>query len=403
MTLAVADQTTGKSQYQNSQYQSSQVLSQAFAAAFGRPPSLMAQAPGRVNLIGEHTDYNQGYVLPCAIDFHTLVAVRPRRDRQVQVLALNYPGEQDSFDLSAPEAAPGPGWGRYVRAVFQVLARSGLEQPGCELMILGDVPQGAGLSSSAALEIALLLALTALIGVQLPPAELARLGQMAENDFVGCACGIMDQLISAAAVAGHASLIDCRDNSLNPVALPKDLSLLIVNSNVRRGLVDSEYNLRRQQCREAANLLGLTSLRDLEESALGEAIGQLPQLPGMRASHVLGENRRTLALARAFARDDRTAIQALMAASHASMRDLFQITCPQIDLLVQLLDSVAGTRGGARMTGGGFGGCVVALLPRELLPEAQSLISREYPAQTGLNADFYTPAVVGGAHLLEHC
>jgi galactokinase len=377
-------------------------LEQAFESRFGSPPRHVASAPGRVNLIGEHTDYNDGFVLPCAIGFQTLVAVSPRDDDTVLALALDWDSQLDAFSLSERiefnETRP---WCNYVRGVCFEMVSRGHTLPGCNIAITGNVPQGAGLSSSASLEIALVRALAAASGISIDGREMAIIGQAAENDFVGCACGIMDQLISAEGRAGSAVLIDCRNLELTPLAIPEKLSLLIVNSNVRRGLVDSEYNTRRKQCETAARHFGKASLRDLDlDTLLAESSGLEP-VAARRARHVLEENRRVLDTVVAFRNGDIPRIGSLMAASHRSMRDLFEITTPEIDALVEMIKEVAGERGGARMTGGGFGGCVVALLEHEMLEPVCRKIEAVYPAQTGLEASLYRTVPAGGVSLLS--
>ena len=245
-------------------------LSAVFHAHYGAAPALLAQAPGRVNLIGEHTDYNDGFVLPCAIDFATVVALRSRADRQVRVLAVDQGHAVDAFALDAAIVQRrDASWPNYVRGMLTELQAAHGPLPGADVAISGNVPAGAGLSSSAALEIAVGTAFIALAQWRVPDASgLAVLAQRAENDFVGCRCGIMDQLISACGKAGHALLIDCRSLQTRAVPLPPQVAVLIVHSKVRRGLVDSAYNERRAQCEAAAAHFGVTALRDLDESAL---------------------------------------------------------------------------------------------------------------------------------------
>ncbi|MEH6582939.1 MAG: galactokinase, partial [Halioglobus sp.] len=234
-------------------------LKQVFAECYGVEPEQVIKAPGRVNLIGEHTDYNQGFVLPCALEYHTLVSISGRDDKEVHVLALDSNGETDCFHLDQPIAFHlTKMWANYVRGVVVALQNRGHSLHGCNIAVTGNIPQGAGLSSSAALEVAVARAITAIAGVELSPLELARVGQDAENEFVGCNSGIMDQLISVTGKAGHAMAIDCKNINMEPVAIPEGLSIVLINSNVRRGLVDSEYNLRREQCEAAARHFGAT-------------------------------------------------------------------------------------------------------------------------------------------------
>jgi galactokinase len=359
-----------------------EALTNLFRDSFGQAPEVVARAPGRVNLIGEHTDYNDGFVLPCAISRQTLVAARRRDDRQVRIIAGDLGGATNAFSLAEPiepdSAAP---WSNYLRGVADGLLEAGLDLPGADLAIIGDMPQGAGLSSSAALENAAGLALAALAGQpDLDRTRLALIGQRAEHRFAGCNCGIMDQLVSAQAAQGAALLIDCRSLECTPVPLPADLAVMIVHSGIERGLVDGEYNLRREQCEAAARHYGVPALRDLAELPVA---GGLDPVAYARARHVVGENARTLAAADALRRGDMAALGALMAQSHAAMRDDFQITLPAIDQLVTLLQQAIGSEGGARMTGGGFGGAVVALLPYDQVDTVRAKVMAGHRTPSG--------------------
>jgi galactokinase len=374
-------------------------LHRLFGEHFGADPELVARAPGRVNLIGEHTDYNDGFVLPCAISRQTMVAARRRDDGQVRIVAGDLGGVTTAFSLSEPiqpdSAAP---WSNYVRGVADGLLEAGLDLPGADLAIIGDMPQGAGLSSSAALENAAGLALAALAGQpDFDRSRLALIGQRAEHRFAGCQCGIMDQLVSARAVAGAALLIDCRSLECAPVSLPDDLAVMIVHSGIERGLVDGEYNLRRQQCEAAARHFGVAALRDL---AVLPAAGGLDPVAYARARHVVGENARTLAAADALRAGDLASLGALMAGSHAAMRDDFQITLPAIDALVELLQQAIGSAGGARMTGGGFGGAVVALLPVAEVERVRAAVLASYRTPAGEPPLIMIETPAAGASLL---
>ena len=374
-------------------------LDALFRTHFGSAPKLVARAPGRVNLIGEHTDYNDGFVLPCAISRQTLVAAQRRDDRQVRIVAGDLGGVTAEFSLAEPiapdSAAP---WSTYVRGVADGLLEAGLDLPGADLAIMGDMPQGAGLSSSAALENAAGLALAALAGQPgFDRTRLALIGQRAEHRFAGCNCGIMDQLVSARAEAGAALLIDCRSLACTPVPLPADLAVMIVHSGIERGLVDGEYNLRRQQCEAAARHFGVGALRDLD--VLPPASGLEP-VAYARARHVVGENARTLAASEALRTGDTATLGRLMAESHAAMRDDFQITLPAIDRLVPLLQDAIGADGGARMTGGGFGGAVVALLPQDRVAAVQSAVEDGYRSPNGAPPLIMIEKPASGASLL---
>ena len=374
----------------------------AFIHAYGHPPALLAHAPGRVNLIGEHTDYNDGFVLPCAIDFGTVAACTPRKDSLVRVLALDQGNAVDQFDLGAPiEPRSDAHWPNYPRGVLKLLQAAGWSFGGADIVICGDVPQGAGLSSSASLELAVLQAFKAMYRLDtLDGTTMALIAQRAENQFVGCNCGVMDQLISALGQADRALLIDCRSLAVEPVPIPTDLAVLIVHSRVERGLVDSAYNQRRAQCEQAARHFGVGSLRDLDLATLGARGEELDPVVFRRARHVLTENQRVLDARDALVANDLPRLGQLMAASHASMRDDFEITVPAIDRLVEILQSSIGSHGGARMTGGGFGGCVVALLPLERVAAARAAVDAHYRSPTGLPALIYLCSASAGARTL---
>ena len=353
----------------------------AFAERFGGEPDLIAQAPGRVNLIGEHTDYNDGFVLPLAIDRGTVVAAR-RGGSEVQVYAADFDAEDRfTFAERIEDAAPGD-WRNYVRGMIAMLTELEMALQGMQLAIAGDVPQGAGLSSSASLEVAVGLAVARLAGAEIDMTRLAQLAQRAENEFAGCACGIMDQLVSARAEPEQALLIDCRSLECRPVPVPESAAVLIVHSGVERGLVDSAYNERRQQCEAAAAHFQVSALRDAEAEQV-EGADELDELARRRARHVVTENARTLAAAEALAASDMARLGRLMAESHDSMRDDFEITVPAIDTLVSILQREIRSEGGARMTGGGFGGCVIALLPATRVEAVVAAVRRDYRPPNG--------------------
>jgi len=371
---------------------------QIFTDVFGHAPSLSVQAPGRVNLIGEHTDYNDGFVLPCAIDYQTVISGAHRDDDTVRVIALDYAGQTDSFSLTAPiESQPQMQWANYIRGVVKFLLAHGYVLGGADLVVSGNVPQGAGLSSSASLEVATGQFFNALFDLDIDLTVLAQIGQQAENQFVGCNCGIMDQLISARGAAAHALLIDCRSLVTRLVAMPADLTVLIVNSNIRRGLVGSEYNTRRQQCEEAARFFGVKALRDVTLDQFNARPAGLDPVVARRARHIITDSQRALDLAGALENGDRAKISRLMVDSHISMRDDFAITVPLVDFLVEIVSDVIGEEGGVRMTGGGFGGCIVALLPHALVEPARQAIAARYSARSGFDATVYVCHASAGA------
>lgn len=375
---------------------------EAFVASFGAAPTHIFRAPGRVNLIGEHTDYNDGFVLPAAIDFQTVVAASKRVDRKVRVVAADYDNEEDSFFLDEPiEPHETRLWANYVRGVVKVLLVKGHAIGGLDLSVSGDVPQGAGLSSSAALEVAVGYCFASLFELPLTQSDIALIGQEAENTFVGVQCGIMDQLVSSSGKSGHALLIDCRSLETKPVPVPDDLAIMIIDSHVVHGHVGGEYNSRREQCEEAARILGVKALRDISLEDLTPRLGDLPPLAAKRARHVVSENERVLAAAQALRTGDIQTLSALMAASHISMRDDFEITVPPIDLIVDIVGGIIGDKGGVRMTGGGFGGCVVALVPPGLVSEVKAALETRYEPETGLKETVHMCQAQAGAGVVK--
>ena len=374
-----------------------QVLSSNFETHYGEAPALIAHAPGRVNIIGEHTDYNEGFVFPAAINFGTWVAATKRADNDIVVTAMDYENQQNQFSLSDINYDEEQGWANYVRGVVKVLKEAMPDFGGANLLVTGNVPQGAGLSSSASFEVAILKALSALYELPLDGVHAALLGQKAENTFVGCSCGIMDQLISAMGNEGMAMLLDCQSLAIEHSPLPDSHQIVIINSNVKRGLVDSEYNLRRQQCEQGASLLGVSSLREATMEMLEGAKAHMPEVVYRRAKHIVTENARTLAASQALKAGDIETVSEAMAQSHISMRDDFEITVRPIDYLVEIIGEVLGKSGGVRMTGGGFGGCVVALVPTDKVEAVKQVVADKYSDETGYSADIYVCTATQGA------
>lgn len=374
----------------------------AYVDAFGRPPDLLVRAPGRVNLIGEHTDYNGGFVLPCAIDRATTIAIgRATSASTITVVAADYAGARDRFDAAAAfAAASDPPWANHVRGLFAALRARGMVTGGANIAIAGNIPQGAGLSSSAALGVALATAVTTLAGHPLDARAIALTAQAAENDFVGVACGIMDQLVSASARAGHALLIDCRSLGTTPVPVPPDTAILVIHSGIERGLVGSAYNERRRQCEAAALHYGAPLLRDVDAAALAAGRAGLDATAFRRARHVVTENARTLAAADALRHRDLAALGALFAASHASMRNDFDITLPAIDALVAIAADATGGEGGARMTGGGFGGCIVAVTSADRAAHVIERVNARYATPSGAPPLILNCAASAGAAII---
>jgi galactokinase len=370
-----------------------------FERRFGGAPPLVARAPGRVNLIGDHTDYNEGFVLPMAIDRAVWIAFRPRSDARVLVHSLDF-GEDASFALD-DDGERGSGWQEYLRGVAWALRSDGLRRAGTcgwEGVAAGDVPLGAGLSSSAALELATARAFAGACALPWDPVAMARLAQRAENEWVGVNCGIMDQLISAAGRAGHAMLIDCRSLATRAVALPDAVSVVVLDTATRRGLVDSAYNERRARCEEAARFFGVRALRDVDETMLAARAGDMDPVTRRRAGHVVSENARTLAAADALERGDVRAVGALMDESHRSLRDDFEVSRPELDAMVSIARAHAACLG-ARMTGAGFGGCAVALVDARAATLFASDVARCYEDDVGLHPAVYVCSASAGASL----
>ncbi len=362
-----------------------------FEAAFGCAPDGVMFAPGRVNLIGEHVDYNGGLVLPMPISVGTAAAWRARDDGRINAVALDY-DKIDAFDLAAPVPLGEIDWRAYLRGMTSCMADRGLPAGGADIAVCGSIPRGAGLSSSASFCIAVGRALVAAGGAAAAdPRTLSLAAQDAEHRWAGVKCGIMDQLSIAAGVPGSAVLIDCRSLETQVVALPPEWSVMIVQSGVSRGLVDGQYNQRRAGCEIAAKALGVETLRDATLEQVAAA--PLDPVVRQRARHVVTEIARTSAAVSAIAAHDIEALGSIFAQSHASMRDDFAITVPDIDRLVALLHDAIGPFGGARMTGGGFGGAVVAVLETDAVPYVTAAITRSYR----------TPAGVPPSIMFERC
>jgi galactokinase len=363
-------------------------LLDAFRRRFGQPARLVAEAPGRVNLIGEHTDYNEGHVLPLAIDRTVAVAAAPQADA-VHAYSLDY-DQEDSFSLAEIRPLPEGGWRNYVRGVAWALREAGHGLRGLQLALSGDVPIGAGLSSSAALEVAVAGAFA--VGEGPPdPRDLAILAQRSENDFVGVQCGIMDQFAAVFGQAHHALLIDCRSLDVEPVPLRLDeqgVAVVIVDSAVRRALGDSPYNERRRECAQAAAALGLPALRDVAPDELEARRRELPPELYRRARHVATEEARVTAAVGALRRGDLETLGRLLCESHRSLRDDFQVSCPELDMLVDLAARVEGVLG-ARLTGAGFGGCTLNLVRRESLDAFRRGVLQAYRERSGLAAEMH--------------
>ena len=375
-----------------------------FVERFGRPPRWIVRAPGRVNLIGEHTDYNDGFVLPVAIDRAVWIALGPRNDRRIVVHSLDFDEEsQFSLDeLTDENGAPnnqGSGWVEYLKGTAWSLADADNRLTGWDGILVGDVPVAAGLSSSAALEMATARAFAAAGSLDWDPATMARLGQRAENRWVGVHCGIMDQLISAAGRAQHALLIDCRSLETRPVPFPPGVSVVILDTATRRGLVDSAYNQRRSQCEAAARFFNVSALRDVSPHTLRRRAAELDEPVRSRARHVVTENDRTLRAVEALEQADLVALGRLMAESHASLRDDYEVSSDALNAMVQCASAHEACFG-ARMTGAGFGGCAVAIVRSEAARAFVPAVSAAYEKKTGHRPTLYVCRASDGASLV---
>ncbi|MEA3510641.1 MAG: galactokinase [Actinomycetota bacterium] len=367
------------------------VAAAQFRDRFGGNPEFVVRAPGRVNLIGEHTDYNDGFVLPMAIDRAVWIALRTRDDRMVRIVSSGHP--EAEFDLD--DLVQGiDGWAEYVKGVAWSTGSAGLS--GWDGAVASDIPIGAGLSSSAALEIATALVFATVSGDEWDPIASALVAQRAENEWVGVSCGIMDQLIVATASEGHATLIDCRTLELAPVPLPDDATIVILDTGTRRQLVDSEYDERRRACERAAEAAAVPALRDLTSADLDVLTSLVDDITLRRARHVVTENDRTIEAATALRAGDTTRFGQLMDASHRSLRDDFQVSSEALDLMVEIASGVDGCLG-ARMTGAGFGGCAVALVASSAPATFVDKVVERYASVTGLEPKAYVTGAASGA------
>lgn len=373
-----------------------------FTDRFGAAPQCVTAAPGRVNLIGEHTDYNDGFVLPMAIERQTTVAASKREGDTARLYSVTM-GEEAELPL-VPDGGELPAWAKYARGVIDAYRGAGVEVPAFDGVIDSTVPLGGGLSSSAALEVSLALAIETLAGVSLDGTKRALLCQEAEHKGAGMPCGIMDQFSSALCKADHLMLLDCRSQQpgMAPFTNP-DVTVLIINSNVKHELTGGEYAERRQQCEEAVAALGIPALRDISSGELAKREGDVPPIPFKRARHVVGDTERPGQLCQAIADSDWKTAGELMYASHATMRDDFEITVPEIDKLVELAAEIGPDGGviGSRMTGGGFGGCTVTLVHADRAEAVAAAITERYQAATGIAPTCFTTRPAEGGRVLK--
>ena len=356
------------------------------------------RAPGRINLIGEHTDYNDGFVMPAAIHFYCWVAIAPTKDRTIEVHSTNL-NQRRIFDLDRPRRQGD--WSDYVQGVAVILEQSGIRLSGARILISSEVPMGSGLSSSAALEVAAGFALLDSQHAALDLPKLALACQRAENEFVGARCGIMDQFVACYGRAGHLLMLDCRTLDYRFLRLPENVRMVICNTMVKHLNAAGEYNTRRAECEEGVRLLskkfpGLSSLRDLTPAKVESSKEMLPPVIQKRCRHVVTENQRVLAAAAALEKDNLKKLGALVAESHRSLRDDYEVSSPELDLMVELANQIQGIYG-SRMTGGGFGGCTVNVVATEAVSEFENKIAAAYKARTGIVPEIYVSAPCDGA------
>lgn len=375
-------------------------MDDTFASLFGSQPQVVVRAPGRVNLIGEHTDYNDGFVFPVAIDRFINIAGRRRPDRTVRAHALDF-GETVEFGLDAIEKDTRHPWSNYLRGVTKFLQEDGHRLTGADLVFGGDVPREAGLSSSAAVEVAATVVWQRLLNLPLDPLYVIKLSRRAENEFVGVPCGIMDQLISALGRRNHALFLDCRDLKYRHVPLRDDVKIVVCNSGVKRALAQSEYEVRLKQCRQAVAQMGtvglaVKSLREVDMDDLEVARPALSVLLFRRARHVVKENQRVLEAVQVLEAGDVERFGELMNASHESCRDDYEISSKELDTLVELARKQPGVLG-ARMTGAGFGGCTVNLVRADAAEAFAAAVKAGYEKAMGIPAEIYVCQASDGA------
>jgi len=374
-------------------------LSERFRKMFHAEPRTFV-APGRVNLIGEHTDYNDGFVLPCAIEFSTHVAIAAHPDQRLVLRSTEF-SEPFELDLKNPPRKARGVWSDYVVGVAVTLRNSGYTLPGANLLVHGEVPIGAGLSSSAAIEVATALALLSLSDAKPPLPEVAKLCQQAENEFVGAHVGIMDQFVSCLGKAGHALLLDCRSLQFEQVATPEQVKLVICNTMVKHELAGGEYNRRREECEAGVQILsqsflGIRALRDVTREQLSSHANAMPPIIYKRCLHVVEENQRVLQAVEFLRSGNLREMGQLMRESHRSLRDLYEVSCRELDLMVEAAEGLPGYYGG-RMTGGGFGGCTVNLVESGDAEAFRESIAGRYREQTGISPNIYICSPANGA------
>jgi galactokinase len=374
-----------------------------FSRVFGGSPEWVSRAPGRVNLIGEHTDYNAGFVLPMALDRYVTIAAARSTEASGIRIHSDLLHATESVDLGTPQRPVKGSWTNYLRGIFEGFQRLGHTLVPLDMVVCSEVPLGGGLSSSAALEVATATLLEAVFETHLEPTQKALLCQRAEHEFAGVPCGLMDQLASVYGKKGAALLIDCQSNAVQPVPLENpEVCVLVANSNVRHSLGDGAYALRREQCEKAAVGLGVSTLRAVDPARLEAGRSALEDLVYRRARHVVTENERTQRFSLALGSGQLSEAGQLMYRSHASLRDDYEVSCRELDVLVDLAQGIGESGGvfGSRMTGGGFGGCTVSLVARAAVPAIMKTLTDQYQSHTGRVLDVFVTQPSQGCHLL---
>ncbi len=381
-----------------------------FQKKFGSVPAHIARAPGRVNLLGEHVDYNDGFVLPAAIDRATYIAFALADSDQTKLIAADFEQEASFSPETIPlktqtDGSPLPEWAHYPAGVTWALTQDNLETRSINAVYASDVPRGSGLSSSASVEMAFMIAWQALSNWRLPAMQRALLGQKAENQYVGVNCGIMDQFASACGVENRLLLLDCRSLEWKTIPLPRDISIVIADTKVRRALTSGEYNKRRAACEEAVRLLkedlpNIKSLRDVSVEDFNRLAGKLPEIVSKRARHVVEEIERSKQAEALLEAGNIRHFGELMNECHASLRDLYEVSCPELDLMARIAQSLGGCYG-ARLTGAGFGGCTVNLVAREQAENFSQALANGYQSETGYSPEIYITYASNGAELLQ--
>ena len=378
---------------------------QAFVKTYGRPPRWIVAAPGRVNVIGEHTDYNEGFVLPMAIEHYAVIAADRSGDGKGIFQIRDLSGvEPVQVDLNAPVRPGEPKWGNYPRGVIAGFLARGINPGGLDVLLHSTVPIGGGLSSSAALEVSTATLIEAVTGKKIDPVEKALLCQKAENEFAGVPCGIMDQFVSVMGRANHLLLLDCRSRKTELVPMSDAaVALMIINTNVKHELVGGGYAERRAQCEQAAKILGVPALRDVTAGDLEKAKAKLDEVVFRRARHVVGEIERTVQAAEGVRASNWPTVGQLMYASHDSLRKDYEVSCAELDAVVEIAEDIGPKGGiyGCRMTGGGFGGCAVALVKTELVESISERVAADYKKKTRIGATIFVTRPAAGATVIK--